>query len=239
MSYYNLAPHLIDLHDGTYNRDQRPWRMLIETPSHLTYNISYGGNTDSPGDPIRGMDSDGLHSGFPYDFGLDPSSGDDHMHYVEYTVTDVSGNSRSCTQSITVIDVEPPVIHCPNITLVQFSAVDQWGSSQVAVKYYNSHTNASKCSEAPGICENRLVFATDAGVSTATVVVPDAIMFDNSENQDGFGDYGGLNYNIFYRGNDVQGQNVVFSLSGLLTPDPVDRLEFRVTDPSGNTATCF
>ena len=239
LSYYNPASHLVDLHNGTYDRDQRPWRMLIETPAHLTYSISYGGNTDSSDDPIRGTYGDELHSGSLYDFGLNPSRGDGHRHYVEYTVTDVSGNNRSCTQSITVVDIEPPVIHCPNVTFVQFADVDQWGSSVSVVRYYNSHTNASNCSKAPGVCENRLVFATDTGASFATVVVPDAVMFDNSENQDSFGNYGGLTYNILYRGNDVQGQSVVFSLNGPLTPDPSDRLEFRVTDPSGNTASCF
>jgi hypothetical protein len=34
-------------------------------------------------------------------------------HYIEYTATDDRGNSSSCTQKITVVDVTPPLIACP------------------------------------------------------------------------------------------------------------------------------
>jgi hypothetical protein len=45
-------------------------------------------------------------------------------HTIVYTATDASGNNSSCTQTLTILDVTPPVIICPPDTAIAASGLD-------------------------------------------------------------------------------------------------------------------
>ena len=225
MQFYNQQPHLRDLHSAEYDSDQRPWRQWIETPAHLGYSITYEGHA------IDRTMSQQLASGVAFDFTLNPADESGPInHFVRYEVTDASNNERSCTQTLTVIDVEDPKIYCPNISHADFVGTDQWGAGSETRRYYNSHSNENECAESPGPCENRLIFSASPGATGATVVVPDAAGFDNAA----------FRYEVFHQGVEISGQLQFFLLPAIPgTPRPEDRLEFRAYDPSGNTASCY
>ena len=55
---------------------------------------------------------------------------------VTWTVTDGSGNTASCNQTVTVTDATPPSANCKNVTV----ALDASGSASITVSQVNNNS---------------------------------------------------------------------------------------------------
>ncbi|MEI6123366.1 MAG: HYR domain-containing protein [Bacteroidota bacterium] len=97
---------------------------------------------------------------------------------VEWTVTDLSGNTASCTQTITVTDNEPPVITCPN----DISVSNDAGLCSATITITNA-TATDNCSvNVTGIRSDALPLTAPypVGITTITWTATDgALLTDN------------------------------------------------------------
>lgn len=182
------------------------------------------------------------------------------VNVVGFQATDASGNSASCTFTITVIDVDAPYLSCPfdivkDTDLGQCSAITAWsaptthdncdvptlvqtagptngsafpkGTTIVAFKSTDASGNSTTCSfsvtvndnEAPKItCPANIVRSNDLNQCGAVVTYATPTFSDN-----------------------CPGASIVLVsglASGAFYPVGTTTNVFRVTDASGNTATC-
>ncbi|HRI58588.1 MAG TPA: HYR domain-containing protein [Saprospiraceae bacterium] len=182
------------------------------------------------------------------------------VNVVGYQATDASGNSASCTFTITVIDLDPPYLSCPfnivkNTDPGLCSAITTWstpttldncdvptlvqtggpvsgsafpkGTTTVSFKSTDASGNSTTCSftvtvndnEAPKItCPANIVKSNDLNQCGAIVTFPTPTFSDNCP------------------GATIM--QIAGLASGAFFPKGVTTNIFKVTDASGNTATC-
>ena len=182
------------------------------------------------------------------------------VNVVGFQATDASGNSSTCTFTITVIDVEPPYLSCPpNIVKStdpnQCSAVTTWsaptthdncdvptlvqaagpfngsafpkGTTTVLFRSTDSSGNMTTCSFTVTVNDNEL----------PTITCPANIVKSNDLNQ-----CGAVVTFATPAFNDNCPGAVISQIGGLASgaffPKGVTTNIFKVTDASGNTATC-
>ncbi len=182
---------------------------------------------------------------------------------VEWTVTDLSGNTASCTQTITVTDNEPPTITCP----ANINAPTVFGDASCETHVtITDATAADNCSavSVSGVRSDLLAFtdpypvgtttitwtATDGANNTATctqsVNIVDGTLpiidcpNDITKNNDPGVCGAVVNYTVNYSDNCPGAVLEMVSgiSSGSVFPVGTTMNIYKVTDASGNTATC-
>ncbi|MDX2175694.1 MAG: HYR domain-containing protein [Candidatus Sumerlaeia bacterium] len=173
------------------------------------------------------------------------------------TVTDVNGNSSTCSANVTVLDIIPPDAVCQNITVdltaggsatITAAQVDGGSTDNVAIQSLAVSPNAFSCAN---VGPNTVVLTvTDTSgntdTCTATVLIRDvtppvAICRDVTVNLNGSGTGTTTPAAVNNGSNDACGiQSLAldvtsFDCADLFVPNPV---VLTVTDNNGNTATC-
>jgi hypothetical protein len=101
----------------------------------------------------------GAPSGTPLNIGA---------HTIAYTATDGSGNTAICSFTVTVLDITPPTISCPNDTLIPADP----GSCAAANPDLGEFSASSTCSSGLSV-SNDAVFPMPLGVHTVTYTASD------------------------------------------------------------------
>ncbi|MEZ5016137.1 MAG: HYR domain-containing protein [Flavipsychrobacter sp.] len=86
---------------------------------------------------------------------------------VLWTATDSSGNSSSCTQTVTVVDNQPPVVLCKNYTLVLSN-----GTGSIVVSDIDS-SSSDNCGIASKVLSKTSFITADIGTNNVTLTVTD------------------------------------------------------------------
>lgn len=175
---------------------------------------------------------------------------------IEYTATDVNGNTNTCTFDITVVDDEPPVAVCMDITIqldptgnasITASDVDGGSTDNCNIASLSVSPSTFSCADV-GPNNVTLTVTDDSGnmstciavVTVEDVTAPVAVCMDITVELD-------INGMVTITGADVDGgSNDACGIGSLsVSPDSFtctdvgdNPVVLTVTDANGNTATC-
>lgn len=122
-------------------------------------NTGFPSVSDNCSGSFVGIRSDGLSLGANYNIGVTT---------ITWTARDASNNTASCTQTITVVDNEPPQAICKNITV----ALDSNGAAGISAADVDNGSN-DPCG-IKGLSINKTSFGCgDLGPNTVTLTVTD------------------------------------------------------------------